>query len=1304
MTTSSVGSSMSGVPDELHTLNKDNDKPQPAGHASRSTPPLSSPQSHRAPANHDAPRHSGTPSLSAHRAVAAVFSRQTSGEAIPARTALPYEAAGSIPTLDVLSRGTRSAGIASALALARPAQNLGGSSGTPAAGATKAQQGKQTGQTTQPSDTLPGASIEEFSRLNEEYDTEDGYLPRNSEADSQIAQQIEDGLQQEMTGYPPQLIQFQQRETHLQGMLAELPESERQFYGGVVATLGAVYQLETSNDKRYAIDQKMTDLENAVREEATRVRNDPVDRVLSQFSPPMGAAYLNKEDRESVDYLDKLREDFLGAADADEREDIFQEASELKAKLQERISVEVGKRQRVKHAQWKEANGEVDRILKEAQAQTDPAKRYELIGRQLFEINPGQDELKDKVILAFTQRMHDSPELRDKLDTWHDQVSGPLNAHSVGAAKRYTDILRNLPPVSADYVRDLSDQYTAVLKDVSFKDYSITPAVRAEKLAGQIMEGFERVILGLTPLAPLADLQPSTLPDNVRMGLDYGSAFLGILAGEGWGIVKEISLAGKAISAVARNAELANMAGREGGTAGKSLVQTAGQALTEGIQAELTLNREAKAAERVLQEKTLAEAGPAIDPTNQLAHQSVGSTPYGSLVTYAEPDVLLSDLRPGQKPGILVDARGDRYIGLGGKAYHVRFDNDSDTWRVFKKGADLKPQYPVRLNESTHEWEINSDVGMPGGGRPGVKINDTVRQEVIRLLKEGELSRRKIAEKLGIHHTTVGEIAREENIGLSANDSLRRLALTPATRQRVIELLREGQLRPSQIARDLDICPSTVRKIAKQNHIPVGGVGRTRIKPEIQQEVIDLLRKGELSHRQIAKRFGINGATVNNIAKKNHIHPTAAALRNLKITPGTRQEIIRLLRDGGLTLKEIADREEVSVSTVFEIAAQERIRASGGAKATRGVTPEQVEQAFALKDQGKTTREIADAVKLPERKVRDIVANYNANTYKRSWWDTTPANRTAAIRQLDEGKAPKDVARDLGLPLETVRGIANQHRVARDSLASELLAEHKSPEDVAKSLGMSHDYVKRLAEGMPEGTHDIRFTSKDRDAAMDMFEKGYSRQDVATKLGISPWKAHSLANEFRTATMDSVTPQQLDDIVRALNLRDYSFTTGDLARATHVPESTIAVVEQEYAGGFLVPRPQSPQPGPSWAMSPAPADHYEWVPPLSSSQEIEAIRAMDEGRSLKDVAGQLKQPYAAVQRLYEDELPVVAQEDDPIDASPAELPPQGATVFSEEDKAEIRDLAQGSGLSASFIAGRFNVPMEDIQKVLNSNP
>lgn len=912
MTKSSVGSPMPAAWEELWIPDEVNHKLQAGEHVARLAAPSSPPRLHTAPGNREASHHPDAHSASPHATVAAAFSRQTAGQELAAYAGSPGKISGGVRTRNVLLR--RAGPVSATFA------------GTPVGTARR-------DDTSGSSPDRSAVSIKEFGELNSDYDTIDGY-PRNSEANGDIARKIEDGIEQEMTGYPPEAIQFQQRETHLQGMLADLPESERQFYAAAAAMLGTAYPLETSSDNRYEIGQKMAALEGAVLDEANRVRNDPVDRALSIFNPPMGVASLDKEDRDNVDYLDKLRDDFLDAASADEREEIFAEASELKDGLQRSVSAEVDRRRVTANAQWKEANGEVDRILNEAWAQSDPAKRYELIGRQLYEGEPGQDTLKDKVILAFTQRMRDSAELRDSLDTWHAQVSGPLNAHSVGAAKRYTDIIRNLPPAGADYVRDLSDQYNAVLKDTSDKDYSITPAARSEKLAGQVLEGIARVLLGVTPLAPLADLLPSTLPAGIRMGLDYGSALLATIAGEAPAILRDVSLAGQAVAAAARDAEAANMISKDSTAAGENLAQSAGQ-IVDRAKAGPSLEPDAQAAGKAIDDVTAVQAGPPVDPTSQLVHQRTGSSAYGSLEAYADSDVDLADLHSGARPGILEDARGDRYVAIDGKAYHVRFDDHGDTWRVFMKGAALKPQYPVRLNEITHRWEINPDVGLAGGGP---KISDQTRKEIIRLIKEGKLSRAQIAATLGISTNPIAKIMKEEKIVLTAPDSLRTLKITPATEREIVRLLEDGVLRHGEIAKRLGVSASTVSKIAIRNNFALPG---KTLQPAIRREVENLLREGKLTNAQIAEKTKISSRTVTRI--KKDMHPLQFVCRR-KIPPEVRQEVIQRINDG-LTYSQIAAATGVSKMTVRRIAWQANIFRAPPVNAT----PEQIDQVFALK-------------------------------------------------------------------------------------------------------------------------------------------------------------------------------------------------------------------------------------------------------------------------------------------------------------------------------------------------------------------
>jgi len=1140
------------------------------------------------------------------------------------------------------------------------------------------------------SDMLPGATIGEFTELNKEFDTgDDGYSQLSADRNAQIARRMEDSIDLEMTGYPPDVIRFEKSQLDVRRLLVDLPLSQREFYGSALATLSTAYALETDPARRVAILEKVLALDGAVRNAYARAINDPVDRVLGIFNPPMGEAYLDKEQREDVDRLERLREDFFDAADPAERKAIVSEAAELKEDLQRRTDSAISERLIAQRKEWGEANAEVDRILREAEAQTDPAKRYELIGRQLFQINPGQDTLKDKVVLAFTQRMRDSQELRDKLSRWHTEVTGPLNAHSVGGPKRYTDVLRNPPPVSPDYVRDLSDQYTDVLSDANHRNYSITPKARAEKLAGQILEGVMRVLLEVTPLGVLGDLIPSTLPDNVRMGLEFAGMLLDTLTGVGIG--KQVGRGAKAIAGAARKAEDLAGTGVRAGT--KSLVDDASGRIVAQTAADRALSPEAKIAAQALEKKTLAEAGPPVDPVSELAHEAVGISPYGSLANYADPNVVPSSLRKGTQSGILEDSKGDSYIELGGKAYHVRFDRDNDTWRVFDKGAPWKPQYAVRLNETTHAWEVHGNVGLLGGAP---RISAEKRREIVRLLNEGEMSKARIAARVGVGRSTVHQVAREIGEGLSAPDS--NLPIPPGSREEAIRLLREGDLTYREIAERVGVSRKQVFWLAKVNKIPSRRASRHQTTtPEIRRQAQELLAEGKLTINEIASQLNISPRSVSRIKAGMRLSP-AISMRYRRITQAQREDILRQLGEGA-TRSEVARSIGTSVTNVSNIARKANL--PGGPKRARA-TPEQIDRIFALRDQGKSVREIATTVGLSEGKVRDVYVNVNANTYKRSWWDTTPEKRAAVLQKLDQGKDAKDIAGEMGLPVETVRGIANQQRIMRDSLARELLSQGQSADEVARKLGISPSYVGRLRQGVPEGTHDlhvIQLNSEDGSVAEEMFRQGYTREDVAGKLGIPQWNANRLADEYRAKTMDSVMPKQLADMVAALNDQDHTFTTDDLARATGLPEATVRVVEREYEMGAIISvRPDSPQPGPS--RDPGRFGAYEWVRPLTEDQEVQAIRAIDDGQPLEQVANELHVNRAAIERLYEEDVPLVAPADDPVTPPPAKTPAPPAVALSEADKAEIRHLATNEQLSSSFIANLFEIPLEEVNKVL----
>lgn len=517
--------------------------------------------------------------------------------------------------------------------------------------------------------------------------------------------------------------------------------------------------------------------------------------------------------------------------------------------------------------------------------------------------------------------------------------------------------------------------------------------------------------------------------------------------------------------------------------------------------------------------------------------------------------------------------------------------------------------------------------------------------------------------------------------------------VSPETRQEVIGLLEKGEMTRSEIAEKVGVPRELVGDLAKENNIAVLGKvpGHKPIDKRDMIAATALILDGTVSDREIARRLGIPRHLVGDLRKSMKL-PPATSLNSRRITAADLGDIVHQLREGASDVA-VSRSFGVSRMTVWRIRRREGIPPVGQSAARRRATTDQIDQVFALRAQGKPARDIAATVGFSESWVNDTIANVNTDTYKRSWWDTTPEKRTEAIRQLDAGIASREIAKDLGLPLETIRGIANQHRLARDSLASELLSQGHSAKEVADKLGIPPQYVQRLRHGVPEGTHDIKLNSEEGAVAEDMFRKGYTREDVAEKLGISVWRAHSLANEFSAKTMDSVIPQKLAELVRALNDETRTFTTQELAKATDLPEATVNVVEHEYEVGHIISHVGSPQPGPSHG-SGGSGVTYEWVRPLTLEQEVEAIRAVDDGQTLRQAASQLGVDYAAIQRLYDEDLPLVAPSDDLVAPPSVGTRPITASL-TPEDKDAIRALAH-DGYTPDFIANLLELPLAEV--------
>ncbi|MFL9915124.1 hypothetical protein PQR75_06940 [Paraburkholderia fungorum] len=302
--------------------------------------------------------------------------------------------------------------------------------------------------------------------------------------------------------------------------------------------------------------------------------------------------------------------------------------------------------------------------------------------------------------------MRDDPSLHDKLASWSVAAGRKLNAYGVDGPKSYLDILNNLPPAGPDYVRDLADQYNAVLHDTSYKDYSVTPRARGEKLAEQVFEGATRFLLGLTPFAPVtAALDPhSSLSPDTRLGIDLTSGLLGLFAGGGEAAFGE-RLAAKEAGAVINAASEEHLpAGGKGAPLPAAPAIQSGQAGQAGVQS-------ARPAAHA------AAQGLSVDAAVVEASQRISGTKASLPDSYAvQPAADSLKAATGSK-NVLIDNNGRHYISSGGKTYPARFDVDNNTWRVYQPDNAYRPQYPVRLN-AQGDWEVHHDVGLKGGMNP----------------------------------------------------------------------------------------------------------------------------------------------------------------------------------------------------------------------------------------------------------------------------------------------------------------------------------------------------------------------------------------------------------------------------------------------------------------------------------------------------------------------------------------------------------------------------------------------------------
>ncbi|WP_322056937.1 hypothetical protein [Paraburkholderia sp. J63] len=583
---------------------------------------------------------------------------------------------------------------------------------------------------------LNGATQSELTGLLTKYDTEnDGQTQdsRNRVNDAVTAGKIQQANELDYTGYPPDVQAFEDRMAASQAQLAALPQAMRDYYTGQLAAMDVTYRNMTSPEARAAVNQNAIQLQNDILAEYNHSINDPLDRTTAIFNHPVGAGYLDEQHQAQLKQLDQLREDFLNAPDAASREAIFKKAETLKTGLQVAAANGVDAYLTKDRAAWEDANHYVDQLVADAGKIQDPSKRYKSIGDGLFSLNTGmgEDDVADRRVLAFTQHLMDDPELRTRLDQWQGEAGLPLNAQGASAAPPYSQIVNNLPAAGPDYVRDLADQYTAVIKGQTKGERDA--AFNQAKPYLQAAEGFARFMLGITPLAPLNSALDgaSVLSQPARMGIDIASTLAGVATAPFiGGVSAEARAASSFVSDLRTESAIANESAQDlklGMQEGKLALTTengdlqaaenagkAGTAPTQLLEPELQAAAQEGGAAQTGYKP--AEIGPSLDPRMLDARARIESNPMAVPSRYAA-EVNGNALKPDENAaGVLNDANNQHYIRSGNEYFKVKYDSDNETWRAVNPESPNSFSYPVRYNPQDGTWSLHGDVGIPGGG------------------------------------------------------------------------------------------------------------------------------------------------------------------------------------------------------------------------------------------------------------------------------------------------------------------------------------------------------------------------------------------------------------------------------------------------------------------------------------------------------------------------------------------------------------------------------------------------------------
>jgi len=196
----------------------------------------------------------------------------------------------------------------------------------------------------------------------------------------------------------------------------------------------------------------------------------------------------------------------------------------------------------------------------------------------------------------------------------------------------------------------------------------------------------------------------------------------------------------------------------------------------------------------------------------------------------------------------------------------------------------------------------------------------SIPERILELLGQGK-TYAEIGKEVGLTAYHVGTIARQLGRPRPRGGRTGRRRIGAEKIDRIIDLIAEGKSYRA-IAKEVDIREETVSRIARELGEDRKRPGPAR-NPELRENIAQMLREGK-TIRQIAQELGTSPTTINSVVREFGLSRRSPSRR---MTPEKRQSALELLRQGDLTYRKIAERLNVDVGAVGDLA-----RASGLAR------------------------------------------------------------------------------------------------------------------------------------------------------------------------------------------------------------------------------------------------------------------------------------------------------------------------------------------------------------------------------------